>query len=52
MMASLEHEKSDDAILYVQLDQRLLRESDDTFITRIAHNVQRATALVEKVFET
>ena len=50
-MAFLEHKKSDQSILYVQPDQRLFRRNDDTFITQIAHSVQRASAIGEVVFK-
>lgn len=50
-MTFLGHKKSDNTLLYVQLDQKLFQGMDDSFITRIAHNVQEAAALVEVGFE-
>jgi integrase len=50
-MAFLGHKKSDNTILYVQLDQKLFQGRDDSFMTRIAHNVQEAAALAEVGFE-
>ena len=33
-MAFLGHKKSDNTLLYVQLDQKLFKDTDDSFITR------------------
>jgi hypothetical protein len=37
--------------MYIQLDQKLLKRCDDTFITKIAHNVEEEAALIEAGFE-
>jgi integrase len=50
VMAFLGHKKSDNTLLYVQLDQKLFKDMDDSFITRIAHNAQEACGLVEVGF--
>lgn len=50
-MAFLGHKKSDNTLLYVQLDEKLFKDYNDNFITRVAHNVQEACALVESGFE-
>jgi integrase len=50
-MAFLGHKKSDTTLLYIQLDQKLFKQSDDSFTTKIAHNVNEAAALVEVGFE-
>jgi hypothetical protein len=50
-MAFLGHKKSDNTLLYVQLDKNLFSESDDSFTTRIAHNTQEACPLIETGFE-
>ena len=50
-MAFLGHKKSDTTLLYIQLDQKLFKQSDDSFTTKIAHNVDEAAALVEVGFE-
>jgi integrase len=51
VMAFLGHKKSDNTLLYVQLDEKLFKQSEDNFTTRIAQNVQEAAALVEVGFE-
>jgi len=51
VMAFLGHKKSDNTLLYVQLDQKLFKDMDDSFITRIAHNAQEACGLVEVGFD-
>jgi len=48
--AFLGHKKSDNTLLYVQLDKKLFKDMDDSFITRIAHNAQEACGLVEVGF--
>jgi len=50
-MAFLGHKKSDNTLLYVQLDQKLFKDMDDSFITRIAHNAQEACGLIEVGFD-
>jgi integrase len=50
-MAFLGHKKSDTTLLYIQLDQKLFKQSDDSFTTKIAHDVGEAAALVEVGFE-
>jgi integrase len=50
-MSFLGHKKVDNTLLYVQIDEKLFKEWNDNFITRIAHNVQEACALVETGFE-
>lgn len=50
-MAFLGHKKSDTTLMYIQLDQKLFKQSDDSFTTKIAHNVGEAAALVEVGFE-
>ncbi len=37
--------------LYISLDKKLFNGSDDCFVSRIAHNVQEASQLVEVGFE-
>jgi len=37
--------------MYIQLDQKLLKRFDDTFIIKIAHNVEEEAALNEAGFE-
>jgi hypothetical protein len=51
VMAFLGHKKSDNTLLYVQLDQKPFKDMDDSFITRIAHNAQEACGLVEVGFD-
>jgi integrase len=51
VMAFLGHKKSDNTLIYVQLDEKLFKEWDDNFITKIAHNVREACALIETGFE-
>ncbi len=50
-MAFLGHKKSDNTLLYVQLDEKLFKEDNDNFITHVAHNVQEACRLIETGFE-
>jgi len=50
-MAFLGHKKSDNTLLCIQLDQKLFKDMDDSFITRIAHNAQEACGLVEVGFD-
>jgi len=51
VMAFLGHKKSDSTLLYVQLDEKLFRDHDDSFTVRVAHNVGEAVTLVEVGFE-
>jgi integrase len=51
VMAFLGHKKSDNTLLYVQLDKNLFRNSDDHFIIKTAHNVEEAEELGEIGFE-
>jgi len=51
VMAFLGHKKLDNIQLYVQLDQKLFKDCDDSFIVRVAHNVGETIALVEVGFE-
>jgi len=51
VMAFLGHKKSDNTLLYVQIEEKLFKEADDGFTCRIAHNVGEATTLVEAGFE-
>lgn len=50
-MAFLGHKRSENTLLYVQLDEKLFKDYCDNFITRVAHNVQEACPLVETGFE-
>jgi integrase len=51
-MAFLGHKKSDNTLLYVQLDQKLFKDlPDDSFTICVAHNQQEATKLGEVGFE-
>jgi integrase len=50
-MTFLGHKRVENTLLYVQLDEKLFKEWNDNFITRVAHNVQEACALVETGFE-
>jgi integrase len=47
----LGHKKFENTELYIQLDRKLFNGSDDSFTTRIAHNIQEAATLVEVGFE-
>lgn len=51
VMNFLGHKKIDNTMLYIQLDEKLFKDWDDSFITKVAHNVQEACALVETGFE-
>jgi integrase/predicted RNA-binding Zn-ribbon protein involved in translation (DUF1610 family) len=51
VMAFLGHKKSDNTLIYVQLDEKLFKDWDDNFITKIAHNVREACALIETGFD-
>jgi hypothetical protein len=51
VMSFLGHKKSDSTLLYVQLDQKLIRDLDDNFAVRIANNIGEAVLLVEAGFE-
>jgi integrase len=50
-MAFLGHKRSENTMMYVQLDEKLFKDYSDNFITRVAHNVQEACPLVETGFE-
>jgi hypothetical protein len=51
-MAFLGHKKSDNTLLYVQLDQNLFKNlPDDSFIIRVAHSLEEAIKLGEVGFE-
>ena len=50
-MAFLGHKKSENTLLYVQLDQKLFKDTDESFTTRIAHNAQEACGLIEVGFD-
>ena len=51
VMAFLGHKKSDNTLLYVQLDQKLFKDHTDSFTVRVAHNVGEAVAFTEAGFE-
>jgi hypothetical protein len=51
VMTFLGHKKSDSTLLYVQLDEKLFRDHDDSFTVHVAHNVGEAVTLVEVGFE-
>jgi len=51
VMAFLGHKKSDNTLLYVQLDEKLFRDEDSQFIVKAAHNAQEAAELGEIGFE-
>jgi integrase len=51
VMAFLGHKKSDNTLLYVQLDEKLFKDSDDQFIIKTAHSVEEAAKLGEIGFE-
>jgi len=50
-MAFLSRKKSDNTLLYVQLDQKLFKDSDDQFTIKTAHNAEEAAKLGEIDFE-
>jgi hypothetical protein len=50
-MVLLGHKKSDNTLLYMRLDQKLFKDMDHSFITRIAHNAQETCDLVEIGFD-
>ena len=51
VMVFLGHKKSDNTLLYVQLDQKLFKDYDDGFTVHVAHNVGEAVSLIETGFE-
>jgi len=51
VMAFLGHKKSDNTLLYVQLDEKLFKQTSDQFTIRAAHNIKEATELAEVGFE-
>lgn len=51
VMAFLGHKKSDNTLLYVQLDKSLFKDSDDQFTIKTAHNAKEAGQLGEVGFE-
>jgi hypothetical protein len=51
VMTFLGHKKSDTSLKHIQLDQKLFKQSEDSFITKIAYNVDEAATLVEVGFE-
>jgi hypothetical protein len=50
-MAFLGHKKSDNTLLYVQLDEKLFKDSDDQFTIKTAQNADEALKLGEIGFE-
>ena len=50
-MAFLGHKKSDNTLLYVQLDEKLFKDQDDQFIVKTAHNAEEAAKLGEIGFK-
>ena len=51
VMAFLGHKKSDNTLLYVQLDQKLFKDHDDSFHVRVGHNIGEAIGLIEAGYE-
>lgn len=51
VMAFLGHKKSDNTLLYVQLDQKLFSETDDEFTVRTAKIPEEAAKLIEVGFQ-
>ena len=51
VMAFLGHKKSDNTLLYVQLDQKLFNESQDEFIVKTARTPEEGTKLIEVGFQ-
>jgi len=51
VMAFLGHKKSDNTLLYVQLDQKLFNESQDEFIVKTARTPEECTKLIEVGFQ-
>ncbi|MCK4478762.1 hypothetical protein KAU88_09615 [Candidatus Bathyarchaeota archaeon] len=51
IMAFLGHKKSDNTLLYVQLDQKLFKDCDDSFTVRVTRNIGEAASLIEAGFE-
>ena len=50
-MAFLGHKKSDNTLLYVQLDEKLFKDQDDKFIIKAVHSVEEAIKLGEIGFQ-
>jgi hypothetical protein len=50
-MAFLGHKKSDNTLLYVQLDEKLSKYQDDQFTIKTARNAEEAAKLGEIGFE-
>lgn len=51
IMAFLGKRKSDNTLLYVQLDEKLFKDQDDQFTVKTAHNADEAAKLGEIGFE-
>jgi integrase len=51
VMAFLEHKKSDNTLLHVQLDQKLFNDTEDEFIVKTARTPEEATKLIEVGFQ-
>jgi len=49
--ALLGHKKLENILIYVQLDQKLFKDTDDNFTCRVAHNIGEAIELIEAGFE-
>lgn len=47
----LRHKKLENIAIYVQIDERLFKDSDEGFTCRIAHNTGEAISLIEVGFE-
>jgi len=47
----LRHKKLDNVALYVQIDARLFKDTDEGFTCRVAHNIGEAIGLIEAGFE-
>jgi hypothetical protein len=41
------HKRRDNTMLYVQIDEKLFKDWNDNFITRVAHNVQETLKVTE-----
>jgi hypothetical protein len=50
-MAFLGHKKSDNTLLYVQLDQKLFNDTQDEFTVKTAKNPEEAAKLIEVGFQ-
>jgi hypothetical protein len=51
VMAFLGHKKSDNTLLYVQLDQKLFNETQDEFTAKTAKTPEEAAKLIEVGFQ-